>query len=224
MKKHIPNIITLGNLSCGIVALMMACEGCFEQALWFVVGGVLFDFFDGMTARLLGVSSAMGKELDSLADMVTSGMVPGMVAYKMIGGNFAYVGFLITLFSALRLAKFNIDERQHESFIGLATPANALFWLGMAVGFGEMIPVWTLVTLTVLSSWLLVSPVPMFSLKFKEYGLKSRMNVVRYAFLLISLGLLIAFGYRGLPMVIVLYVLISVGRAIYEIKRTPQQN
>ena len=120
--------------------MMMAYEGCFEQALWFVVGGVLFDFFDGMAARLLGVSSAMGKELDSLADMVTSGMVPGMVAYKMIGGNLAYIGFLITLFSALRLAKFNIDERQHTTFIGMPTPANALFWSSLLFSCPVLIP------------------------------------------------------------------------------------
>lgn len=209
MKKHIPNIITLGNLACGIVAVMMAYECRFELALWFVVGGVLFDFFDGMTARLLGVSSAMGKELDSLADMVTSGLVPGMVAYSLLAGAWSYLGFLITLFSALRLAQFNIDERQHESFIGLATPANALFWLGLAVGYGELIPMWALILMTVVSSLLLVSPIPMFSLKFKGFGLKDRMNVVRYAFLLLSLGLLIAFEYKGLPMVIVLYVAVS---------------
>ena len=130
MKKHIPNIITLCNQMCGIIAAICAYEAEFRWTLLFVVLGALFDFCDGASARLLKVQSPMGKELDSLADMITFGLVPGLVAFRLLTPlalNCIYIpflGFLITLFSALRLAKFNIDIRQTTSFLGLETPAN----------------------------------------------------------------------------------------------------
>lgn len=215
MKKHVPNILTLCNLLSGIIAVVFAYNGDFRMALLFVVIGVLFDFCDGAAARALGVVSPVGKELDSLADMVTSGLVPGMVAFKLLGGLaeywcvLPYIGFLISLFSALRLAQFNVDERQTSSFIGLATPANALFWLGLSAGYADTLRTPTIIVLILLTSWLLVSPIPMFSLKFHGFGM-TRLNIVRYVFLALSLVLLICFGVKGLPLVIGMYVGISV--------------
>lgn len=217
MKKHIPNIVTLGNLMCGILAVMAALQG---QALWalgFVVAGALFDFADGATARALHVSSPMGRELDSLADMVTFGFTPGATAYVLLAPLapvcpvLPYAGFLITLFSALRLAKFNIDTRQTSTFIGLATPANALFWLGAAIMMpADELPiwaVWTLLAVVVLSCWLLVSELPMFSLKF--HSLRWADNPVRYIFLALSLVLIVLLGRRSLVAVILLYIVMS---------------
>lgn len=232
MKKHIPNIITLSNQMCGIIAAIFAYNYDFRLALLFVVCGALFDFCDGASARLLKVQSPMGKELDSLADMITFGLVPGIVAFRLLSPLASvfifipYFGFLITLFSALRLAKFNIDSRQTSSFLGLATPANALFWLGLAnlQSFNDwslflcslicgdfdilMILCWTILALVVLTSLLLVSEIPMFSLKFHNF--RFRENWVRFVFLALSLLLLIVFHESGLVFVILLYIIMSI--------------
>lgn len=235
MKKHIPNIITLCNQMCGIIAAISAYEYDFRMALLFVVLGALFDFCDGASARFLKVQSPMGKELDSLADIITFGLVPGIVAFRLLTPlasvwlYIPYLGFLITLFSALRLAKFNIDTRQTTSFLGLATPANALFWLGLAnlpifndVGgfllilFCSMqenadyilLISWVILALVLLTSWFLVSEIPMFSLKF--HNLKLKDNWVRFLFLALSLILLIIFHEGGLVFVIILYIIMSI--------------
>jgi len=218
MKKQIPNIITLCNMGCGVVATLMALEAEWGMAMLFVILGALFDFCDGATARALGVQSPMGKELDSLADLITSGFTPGAVAFVLLASLseycicIPYFGFLITLFSGLRLAKFNVDERQTSSFIGLATPANALFWIGAAYSYGELLQrtewgVWAVAVMVVVSSLLLVCEIPMFSLKFHNFGWKE--NSVRYIFLLLCIAIIAVAKLTALPYIIILYVIIS---------------
>lgn len=217
MKKHIPNIITLCNMACGVVATLMALDAEWGMAMLFVILGVLFDFCDGATARALKVQSPMGKELDSLADLVTSGFTPGAVAFTLLAPLgchcicIPYFGFLITLFSGLRLAKFNIDERQASSFLGLATPANALFWIGVAYSYSELLAnelmLWALLAMVVVSCVLLVCEMPMFSLKFHDFKWKG--NSVRYIFLILCVALVAALKLHALPYIIILYVIIS---------------
>lgn len=219
MKKHIPNALTCCNLLCGCCATYVAFRGNYPAAALWIVLGAAFDFFDGFAARLLGVSSAIGKELDSLADDITFGFAPAAVAFSLLRdvlphsfGMVSYVAFLIAAFSALRLAKFNLDERQSLGFIGLPTPANALFWSSLAVSAPEWLLnapfVWAFfVVLIGLSCWLLVSEVPMFALKFKTYGFEG--NEVRYAFIAASALLLLLLGVGGFTVVIPAYILVS---------------
>lgn len=226
MKKHIPNMITCCNLISGCIAISFALYGEAKWALCWIIIGAVFDFFDGMTARLLGVSSPIGKELDSLADDVTFGVAPAsMVFYELtiidysdallpVSDYIPYVAFLIAAFSALRLAKFNLDERQSTSFIGLPTPANALFWGSLLAGMPKIIEntgAWALLILLLLialSCFLLVCELPMFALKFKQWGMKG--NEVKYGFVILSAVLLLASGIiEGFWMVIVLYVVLS---------------
>ena len=226
MKKHIPNMITCCNLISGCIAIMYALYGEPKMALCWIIIGAVFDFFDGMTARLLHVSSPIGKELDSLADDVTFGVAPAsmvfhelmVIDYPAEVASFSeyipFVAFLIAAFSALRLARFNLDERQTTSFIGLPTPANALFWGSLLAGMPKMIEntgVWALpvlLLLIALSCWLLVCELPMFALKFKHWGMKG--NEVKYGFAIMSAALLLSSGIiEGFWMVIVLYVALS---------------
>lgn len=225
MRKHIPNTITCCNLLSGCVAAMYAFEGAYPLAFVFIIAGAVFDFFDGLSARALGVSSPIGKELDSLADVVTFGFAPAAMVFSWLGEcadaqldmlvAFAvpFVAFLLVAFSALRLAKFNVDERQTSSFIGLPTPANALFWGALVIGaHDKMIALpygWLLIiALVMLFSWLLVAEIPMFSLKFKNLSWKS--NRTAYTFLLVSLVLLIVLGFTGLSAVIGWYIILSI--------------
>ena len=201
MKKHIPNMITCCNLISGCIATYWAFCGVWDVALLFIVIGAVFDFFDGMSARLLGVSSPIGKELDSLADDITFGFAPSAIIFDFMKGGveylpwhyLIYIAFLMAAFSALRLAKFNLDERQSMGFIGLPTPANALFWGALLVGAGD---------------WLLVSEVPMFALKFKSWGFKG--NEIKYVFVLTSAVLIILFNIIGIAIVIAWYILLSI--------------
>ncbi|MBC7617150.1 MAG: CDP-diacylglycerol--serine O-phosphatidyltransferase, partial [Pedobacter sp.] len=166
MKKHIPNAITCANLFSGCIGVVFAFKGELETAAYFVLLSGIFDFFDGMVARLLKVKSAIGKELDSLADMVSFGFLPGVVMFQLLkAGDYSndylpYLGFIITVFSALRLAKFNIDERQTEDFIGLNTPMNTLFIVSLpfiAKDYPEVISsTILLIGLVVVTSFLLV--------------------------------------------------------------------
>ncbi len=203
MRKHIPNMITSCNLLCGAGATYLATEGEFMLAFLLIILAAIFDFFDGFTARLLHVSSPIGKELDSLADNITFGLAPTMMLFCFLFplvGWWAVIVFLMAAFSALRLAKFNIDERQTTSFIGLATPANAIFWGSLicaATTFDIVIPKWILMLLIVaslFSCYLLIAEIPMFSLKFKNASWES--NKIQYIFLIgagiiiVSLGLL----------------------------------
>ncbi len=222
--KHLPNTLTCCNLICGCVATGFALNADFAAALTFIIIGAVFDFFDGFAARLLHVASPIGKELDSLADDITFGFAPAAVVSSLLkaaplpavlapaASVLPYAAFLIAAFSALRLAKFNLDERQTGSFIGLPTPANALFWGALALGTNELVAtspyaVWILLGGILLSCWLLVAEIPMFALKFKTFGWKG--NALRYSFVAASAALLIWLGWTGFSAVIVLYVLLS---------------
>lgn len=224
MRRHIPNMITCCNLLSGCVAAVFAFEGVYTIAFACIIMGAVFDFFDGLTARALKVSSPIGKELDSLADIITFGLAPATMAYSwlcecasahldmLVASAMPFAAFLLVAFSALRLAKFNVDERQTSSFIGLPTPANALFWGGLVIGSHDVIVAqsygWVLVlVLIVLFSWLLVAEIPMFSLKFKNLSWKS--NRIAYTFLLVSLVLLVVLGWGGLSAVIGWYIILS---------------
>ncbi|MBQ5926196.1 MAG: CDP-alcohol phosphatidyltransferase family protein [Paludibacteraceae bacterium] len=225
MKKHIPNTITLLNQFSGIVACIFAYNSRFDLALLFVLIGATLDFMDGAMARLLRVSSPLGKELDSLADVITFGLVPGMIAFRLLGPlaevweYMPYLGFLITLFSTYRLGKFNIDERQTTSFIGLATPANAIFWLGLAYGYQSLLSAvspWFVLVAVVVSSYLLVCELPMFSFKFHNFGWAE--NRIRYMFIIGAIVLAVVFFRQSLPLIILWYILLSVVGAV-TIKR-----
>lgn len=220
-KKHIPNIITLLNQFSGIIACIFAYNSRFDLALLFVLIGAILDFMDGAMARLLGVSSPLGKELDSLADVITFGLVPGIIAYRLLAplaevwAYLPYLGFLITLFSTYRLGKFNIDERQTTSFIGLATPANAIFWLGLAYGYELLLSslsTWWILLIVLLSSYLLICELPMFSLKFHNF--KWSDNGIRFIFLVGCIVLAVSFVLQSLPLIILWYILLSVIRVV----------
>ena len=221
MKKHIPNTITCCNLVSGCIATYYAFQSNYLMALLFIIIGAVFDFFDGMTARLLHVSSPIGKELDSLADDITFGFAPSAIVFSYLCSFhihllfIPFLAFVMAAFSALRLAKFNLDERQALGFIGLPTPANALFWGSLIVGLNDS----SLFTLhsslpylillgTFISSYLLISEIPMFALKFKTWGWKG--NEVKYIFLLTCIPLLLLLGTLGIAAIIAWYVVLSV--------------
>lgn len=225
IKRHIPNAITCCNLFSGCIACVMAFKGAFDLAMLFIVLGAVFDFFDGMVARLLHVSSPLGVQMDSLADDVTFGLAPATIVfcymhdalyYPHYLGVFAeilpYAAFLIAVFSACRLAKFNVDKRQTNTFIGLPTPANALFWSSLITGAGHWIfnlnAGWLLLLgLIILFSYFLVSEIPMFSLKFKNLSWES--NKTRYIFIIVSAPML-ALGYLAPVFIITWYLLLSI--------------
>lgn len=225
ITRHIPNTITCCNLISGAIAVSYAFMGCYTTAFLFIIAGAVFDFFDGMSARLLGVSSPIGKELDSLADCITFGLAPSAIIYTFLDTQtypevltpvarfIPYVAFVMAAFSALRLAKFNLDERQTTSFIGMPTPANALFWASLVVGSEGWLSsspytVAGVIVLVLLCSWLLVAEIPMFALKFKTWGWRG--NEIKYGFIVTSAVLLIIFRMSGFAAVIAWYVLLSV--------------
>jgi CDP-diacylglycerol--serine O-phosphatidyltransferase len=254
MKKQIPNLLTLGNLFCGTIATILAVQSDFVTAGLFVVIGIFLDFFDGFVARLLKVSGELGKQLDSLADMVTSGVVPGIIMFNLlyqssfknldtqlvdsgilpntiimsndyISSWFPYIGLLLTLGAGYRLAKFNIDMRQSESFIGLPTPAMSLFVISLPLIQEYATNVWAqnlisnnyfLIAVTLVLTYLMNAEIPLFSLKFKEYSLKN--NSLKYFFLATSLALLIILNFISVPIIIILYVLLSVAQEFYSRK------
>lgn len=240
LRKHVPNIITLLNLTAGLVALVYAFDTNLQMAFIWVCIGIFLDFWDGFFARILNAQSKIGLQLDSLADMVTSGVVPGVVMYKMLENiyeltdiyapdNFymnllPYIGFIITIGSCYRLAKFNVDTRQTDSFIGLPTPANALFIISLPVilnnpnGTGiidstgfvfEMLSnPYVLVVISLLSAFLLNAEIPLFSLKVKYFNWET--NKIQIFFLVLSVLLLFLFQYLGIPLIILSYVILSV--------------
>lgn len=231
LKKHIPNFITLLNLLSGCIALIFAFQEQFVMTFYFVCLGIFLDFFDGFFARLFNVSSPLGLQLDSLADMVTSGVVPGTVMYFMLSnalnspeiacwnGDFwiACFGFIITLGSCYRLANFNIDTRQTDSFIGLPTPANALFILSLPLVIQTsnsllllelLINPWVLIAISVLSAYLLNAEIPLFSLKIKNFSLKK--YALQIGFVIYSILLLFFLRYVAVPLIILSYVILSV--------------
>jgi len=229
MKKHIPNTITCLNLISGCIATYFAFQSDYHMALLFIIIGAVFDFFDGMVARLLHVSSPIGKELDSLADDITFGFAPSAIVFSFLSAqceaeanssffilhsSLPFLAFVMAAFSALRLAKFNLDERQALGFIGLPTPANALFWGALIVGLNE--GSWSIgnellyfiLAGVFISSWLLVCEIPMFALKFKTWGWKG--NEIKYIFLLTCIPLLLFFQVAGIAIIIAWYVILSV--------------
>ena len=214
MYKHIPNAITCLNLFSGCVGVWFAFNGNYQGVALAVIFSAIFDFLDGMSARLLKAYSPMGKELDSLADVISFGLLPGATVFNMLSvdyiHSYAYLGFLLTIFSALRLAKFNIDERQTSSFIGLPTPANAIFWAGIALAFSSWFIAHPLVLLglTVLFSYLLVAEIPMFSLKFKNLNWKE--NKLQFVFLGGCLLLIIFLLQKAIAPLILWYIVLSV--------------
>ena len=237
IKSYIPNAFTMANLFCGMLGTFFAATGHLDYARSGVVLGVFFDFFDGFFARMFKVEGELGLQLDSLADVVTSGVVPGMVMFQMLhklehwntGERWVdagmswdsisfipFLGFAITLASAFRLAKFNIDTRQTTSFIGLPTPANALLILSLplivqfqdfAIAENLITNTWFLLGLTALSCYILNAEIPLFALKFKSWGFAE--NKIRYGFLLLSIILLFWLTFLAIPVIIISYVLIS---------------
>ncbi|MBC9796289.1 CDP-alcohol phosphatidyltransferase family protein [Sinomicrobium weinanense] len=243
MKKHIPNTLTLLNLLCGSIATIYAVEGLFGITAFFVFLGIFFDFFDGFAARKLRVQSEIGLQLDSLADMVTSGVVPGIVMYQLLKMSLnttwgevpvidinihdtyfviayesfiPFIGLLIPLASAYRLAKFNIDDDQQTSFTGLPTPANALFILSLPLvliyqdsdmAFAIIRNTWVLIAITLASCYMLNANIKLFALKFKNWGLRE--NAVKYVFLILCALLLAMLRFAAIPLIIILYVIIS---------------
>lgn len=220
--SYIPNTITCLNLLCGTVAVVLALNP--EMSMWglaaqtwafiFIGAATVFDFWDGFSARLLKAYSPMGKELDSLSDLVSFGLAPAMLVLSLMlscaaSKWIALASLLIVVCGALRLAKFNVDTRQTTSFIGLPIPANAIFWIG-ALGWinvhgypGDIV----MCVLIVVLSVLMVSEIKMFSLKFHTWGVRE--NVRRYVIMLAAVLFVITDGVAGLAWTIVLYVLIS---------------
>ncbi|MCF0198059.1 MAG: CDP-diacylglycerol--serine O-phosphatidyltransferase [Bacteroidaceae bacterium] len=221
--RQIPNALTCSNLICGCMATGAAFYGNYFWAVTMIILGAVFDFFDGLSARALNVSAPIGKELDSLADVVTFGVAPSAVLFYLFHEVvypevlvpfqkfIPYTAFLMAAFSALRLAKFNLDTRQATTFIGLPTPANALFWGSLVLGqhaflcSGKFNCVF-LFLFIVLSCWLMVAELPLFALKFKNYSWED--NKMKYIFLAGCL-LCLPLGYSALAAMIVWYIALS---------------
>ena len=223
MFAFLPNTLTCCNLICGCMATGAAFHGHFHWALAMIVLGAVFDFFDGMAARALGVSSPIGKELDSLADVVTFGVAPSAMVFQLFGlvqypeflqplaAYLPYTAFIMAAFSALRLAKFNLDSRQTTSFIGLPTPANALFWGALIVGQQAFLAsprfnALFLFLFVLMFSFFLVAEVPLFALKFKNLSWAD--NKVKYIFLIGCL-LFIPLGVTAIACIILWYIVLS---------------
>ena len=225
IKAQIPNLFTMLNLFCGCVAVVFVSKFHFEEAFYFVCLGIFFDFFDGFFARKFNVAGPLGVQLDSLADMVTSGVVPGFVMFKLMQDSDAfgtesylpYLGFIITLGACYRLAKFNIDERQSDFFIGLPTPANTLFFTSLPLinasffddNFSGIIyNNWLMIGLCLLSTYVMNAEIPLFSLKIKDFSFaKYRLQIF---FLALSVVMLIFLQILAVPLIIIIYVLLSV--------------
>ena len=237
IKAHIPNILTTFNLICGLVSITLILEGNLVLSAIFIFIAAVFDYLDGTAARLLDARSPLGKELDSLADVVSFGVAPGLIIFQLLSFQCAtgcnilermhitpYFALLIPVCSAIRLAKFNIDLRQEETFIGLPTPANAIFFASI-----PLVVVWearifsiihldflvilfsnsrVLAILSVLFSYLLISEFRIFSMKFKTMDWQG--NQVRYIFLFLSVVFLVFFSVSAIPLIILLYLILSV--------------
>ena len=244
IKKHIPNAITLLNLASGLLAIIAIFKGYYDEAFLFVCLGIFFDFWDGFFARKFNVSGELGLQLDSLADVVTSGVVPGLMIFKLLQdiqeddtsiyylteeyyymGFVPYLGFIVTLASAFRLAKFNIDTRQTDSFIGLPTPANALFIMSIPMIQFEGTHEWlvnalfnpfVLLIISLVSAYMLNAEIPLFSLKIKDFSWDK--NKLQVFFLTIAATLLLFLGFTALPIIILLYVVLSVVNNTFLLK------
>ena len=263
IKKHIPNILTLANLFCGMLAIKVGFSEHYYLAGLFVIIGAFFDFFDGFVARLLKVQGDLGKQLDSFADMVTFGVAPGVVMYSFLSSfiedsYIPYISFVIPLLSAVRLAKFNLDSNQSNKFIGLPTPANALFFVFIPLvfifeSFGWDYPAvlthmnrnyvsnpfitdslsisetfkYSIIITIFLFSYLLNAPIEMIALKFKSFGWQG--NEIRWVFLalclvVISLSLLISSVFVSVPIIILLYIILSIINNLFKKKQNELQS
>ncbi len=226
LLQHIPNALTSANLLSGCLGLISLFGNYPVEPAYFIWAACLFDFFDGFAARLLKISSPIGKELDSLADMVSFGVLPAMAMYQWIDSSggaswLSYIALMIAVFSALRLAKFNIDTRQTDSFIGVPTPANALF-LTSLVFLPESVRTIIFTTpvltgITIVFSLLLVAPFELFALKFKDFSWVN--NKLRLTFLALSVFLIILLKAGALPIIILSYIIISLGSRILAGKK-----
>jgi len=220
IKRNIPNAVTCLNLLFGCIAIVYVFNNHLADASWMIVLAAIADFFDGMAARLLNAHSPIGKELDSLADIVSFGVAPGMMLFQLIGTHpYNWIGLLIPVFAALRLAKFNIDTRQTFYFIGLPTPANALFiasfplilahnsyWQSVYLS-NISLTTWFFIGIAVVCSAIMVSPIKLFSLKMKDTSWNN--NKTRYIFLVVSLGCFIGMGFTAIPIILLLYIIFS---------------
>ena len=223
IKRNIPNLITLTNLACGLAAIVFSLNNNLYFAGTSIFFGAILDFFDGLSARLLKVSSDLGKQLDSMADMVTFGVAPGMIMFQMIkisnidhNTYIAYFGFIITIFSAIRLAKFNIDTKQTSSFIGLPTPAAAIFIASLPIISKYNITIIFndisfLILTSIILSLFLVSNLTLFSLKIKKgEDWKNKENIIRIIFLISCVILLFVFEFAVIPFIVILYIFLSI--------------
>lgn len=226
IKHYIPNALTCSNLVCGCLGIIEVLQGNLVWAPYLIWLAAIFDFFDGFAARALKVSSPIGGELDSLADMVTFGVLPSLVLFAMLRmANLPewvpYLALVVALFSAIRLAKFNVDTRQTTSFIGVPTPANALLISAFPL-ITRQHPDWTfmqhpafLLAVAFIMSFLLVAELPLFALKFKDFSWQN--NRIKYIFLVLSLLLIIFFNFVAIPLIIVFYVILSLFNKDHEV-------
>jgi CDP-diacylglycerol--serine O-phosphatidyltransferase len=232
MKRHLPNLMTLLNLACGTAAIVLTLEGQWRWAVYLVLAAAVLDFLDGFAARMLKAHSHMGKQLDSLADLVSFGVLPAVFIYVLFSTLFqnqpedapGFYGplqwvvlfsvLLVPVFSAIRLARFNMEKDQGTFFYGLPTPAHALFWTGifwqfMESGelFGTAMNLFFMWAIMLIMAFHMILPVPMYSLKFEHWRLRG--NLIRYLLLLLALVILVSTGLPGLPIVILVYILLS---------------
>lgn len=230
-NRHIPNVLTCLNLLCGCVGVVEAFHNNIIISCWLIGIALIFDFFDGFAARLLKVSSPIGRDLDSLADMVTFGLLPSIIIYQLLMQSIpdlmgiwkAYPAFLIAIFSAIRLAKFNNDPRQSDSFIGVPTPAAALLIASLPlIIFSDeswkplIVNTNNLLILTVVMCYLLVSEIKLLALKFRSFGWKG--NEARYSLMILTVVLLLLFKVLAVPIIFVAYLGLSVAANMVEKK------
>jgi CDP-diacylglycerol--serine O-phosphatidyltransferase len=224
IRRNIPNALTCGNLLCGCVGVVEAFHNNLLISCVLIGVALIFDFFDGFLARLLHVSSPIGKDLDSLADMVTFGLLPSIIVYQLLMQSIpdlfgiwkAYPAFIIAIFSAIRLAKFNNDPRQSDSFIGVPTPANAMLIASLPLIvhiYGEawkdiIVNTNNLLIFSAVMSYLLVMEVPLIALKFKHFGWKG--NEARYLLISLTIILLLTLKILAVPAIIIFYILLSI--------------
>lgn len=215
MRKHLPNLLTCLNLFFGAIGCLEVLAGHLDKAIYFVVICGFFDFLDGMVARALNVHSAIGKELDSLADVVSFGLLPAFLMLRLIEQAnpfhpyLAYFGLLVVVFSALRLARFNVDENQSDKFIGLPTPANAIMLSSLPYLPIVLFPgFWGILIISGVSSLLLVSPITMIALKFKGFSWSS--NYLKYILIAACILIIMILGLDGIPFIIPAYILVSI--------------
>lgn len=232
MKRHLPNLITLLNLACGTVAIVLALEGQWQWAVYLILAAAVFDFLDGFVARMLNAYTDVGKQLDSLADLVSFGVLPAVFIYILFknlfqnqaadaGGFFDHMQWIVLLsvllvpvFSAIRLARFNSEKDEGVFFYGLPTPAHALFWTGifwqmMQSGslFGTPLNLFFMWAIMLIMAFHMILPVPMYSLKFEHFRLRG--NLIRYLLLILAILILVFTGWGGLSLVILVYILLS---------------